>query len=370
MLPYIVLTFIIATAAVLLPKPRSSATAGLAITLAIGMASIAGLRFDVGYDFGNYVRVFELSAPLTPGATSVDDSVVGTIANEPGYRLLNRVAKSLFGDSGLWFVLLVSSAATATLAIAGLYRYSPYPFLALLFYFGVYYLPQGMGQIRQALAIGLIALTPSLVIERKPIAFFSIVLFAASFHYTALTMLPLYWYKRLSVSYRTLGLLLAAAIIAGLSGVLGSVVVRSLGNLEGLGPFLHSRVTRYVLSGESYEFSVGLVQRLLTALLVLTFHGRYRSVLGKRQGDLLMKMFLVSVIGYFLFFDFEIIAGRMFLPLKWWDAVILSATPRLFARPATQMLCFVTLFGLFIFIITAEIFSAPVYLPYKSYLFE
>src|SRR5699024_1613688 len=52
---------------------------------------------------------------------------------------------------------------------------------------------QSFNIIRQSLAIAIVMLTIKLINDRKPFKYTMVVLLAASFHYTALIFLPIYW---------------------------------------------------------------------------------------------------------------------------------------------------------------------------------
>ncbi len=147
---------------------------GSAIALAIG------LRYQVGGDWGSYLRYLDTSSRLT-----LLEIVSG---REPGYYLVNWFASQL--EAGVWLVNLICGA----IFTAGLIRFVrrlPDPMLALTIAVPYMVTVVAMGYTRQAVAFGLLLWALVYLQDRRTTAFIITMAVAATFHQSAVVMLPL-----------------------------------------------------------------------------------------------------------------------------------------------------------------------------------
>lgn len=139
-----------------------------------------GLRYEVGGDWVNYLRLYEelFFQPLGYSLTRTD----------PGYGFLNWLSARF--DFGLWFVDL-GCAIFFMLGVARLSSRQPNPWLSNLVAFPYLIIVVGMGFTRQAAAIGILCWALA-DIKRENIIFPVILVgFAALFHKTAILFLPI-----------------------------------------------------------------------------------------------------------------------------------------------------------------------------------
>ena len=123
MTPYWVLLFFFSAGALLTPgwSNRGAAPNPLFVLGAIAVALLIGLRFHVGGDWTSYERIF-----FAVSHSNLWDAVTN---GDPGFRLLNWVAKQVGGD--LWLVDLVCGAVFVT-GVYKLARLQPNPRLAVV----------------------------------------------------------------------------------------------------------------------------------------------------------------------------------------------------------------------------------------------
>jgi hypothetical protein len=143
-------------------------------------ALMIGLRFEVGGDWYNYLKIYEdiYFQPLTTAMTLTD----------PGYALLNWVAGRL--GFGVWF----PNTICGIIFMVGLGRLAlrqPNPWLAILIAVPYLIIVVAMGYTRQAAAIGLICYALSDASEQKITRIVIIISIAALFHKTAVLILPI-----------------------------------------------------------------------------------------------------------------------------------------------------------------------------------
>ncbi len=144
------------------------------LTLAIG------LRYKVGGDWLSYTYWLEGSARYTPFEALTQ--------SDPGYELINILA--LNQDWGIAGVNLISGAILAT-GLTFFCRSLPRPWLALAVSIPYLVIVVGMGYSRQAVALGF-ALLGYVAIGRHRYAWFVVwVLLGATFHKSAILLLPI-----------------------------------------------------------------------------------------------------------------------------------------------------------------------------------
>ena len=154
-------------------------------------ALIIGLRDNVGIDFPAYKDTYLFGYDIE--------------RMEPGYVLLNNVLKFFQMPSWLLFSLVaflqIFFISMFFVKIPVIYRWFPF------FYFTTLYAFFSVNGLRQSIAFSIIVFSIYSIYEKKLLKYLILVLFAASFHQSALLFLPFYffinndWLKRRSIQY-------------------------------------------------------------------------------------------------------------------------------------------------------------------------
>lgn len=150
------------------------------VVVFILLVLMIGLRHEVGGDWGNYVDILEINQ-----YNSFKDAISN---KEPGYGLINWIGV----QSGLGIYLV--DTICAFLFVWGLVEFclvQPRPWLALVVAVPYLIIVVAMGYSRQGVAIGIGMLALVALERQKHFHFAVLVVFAASFHTTALILLPL-----------------------------------------------------------------------------------------------------------------------------------------------------------------------------------
>jgi hypothetical protein len=177
------LLFSVFAAGALQHRRRSSLhgqTAPLLGTAAAVVALMIGLRYEVGGDWETYLSIYHV--------ISYSDFATAIASGDPGYAFLNWFAVSLGLE--IWFVNLLCGVIFSW----GLFRFArrqANPWLT--FVIGIPYLVivVAMGYSRQGVAIGIVLAGLS-TLERSSVIRFGLYVFAAAtFHKSAIIVLPL-----------------------------------------------------------------------------------------------------------------------------------------------------------------------------------
>jgi hypothetical protein len=183
MLPYWILFLLPAWLAItrLQPVPtqtlRWSGSWRVAFVLLVLMI---GLRHQVGGDWFNYINHIQLA--------SYDSLAQALTKGDPAYSLLNWLAARM--DLGPYFVNTVC-ATVFVWGLAVFCRAQPLPWLALVVAVPYLVIVVAMGYTRQGTAIGLAMLGLVALSDRKILRFVVYVVLAATFHKSAVILMPL-----------------------------------------------------------------------------------------------------------------------------------------------------------------------------------
>lgn len=171
-------------------------------SFAIILILFQGLRhFSVGTDTSIYLRRFAF-------VDSTDDI---WRSMEIGYNSLN-VFLSLNFDS--FNVLLISISAFVVSAYTfGIVRMTKYYALALFLFVALGTYTFSFNAARQGMAVAVCFLALPFLLRRRAKHYFFMILFAASFHQTAIVAAPLYFLTTASLSWRYLAWIVVATLI-------------------------------------------------------------------------------------------------------------------------------------------------------------
>lgn len=97
-----------------------------------------------------------------------------------------------------WFIAIVALIVLSTEAIV-IYKYSTSPIQSILYYLGLLFFSFQMSATKQSLAMSLILLSLTGIIDRKPFRFFILVIVASFFHFPAIIFLPAYWVANMKI---------------------------------------------------------------------------------------------------------------------------------------------------------------------------
>jgi hypothetical protein len=181
MWPYYFMFFLPAWAALAPLRLRAADSRRMFFIVAVFFTVMVGLRHQVGGDWFVYTEHFE-------DVTSFSFADVFIYYSDLGYYLFNWVMARLGG--GIYGVNLICGAFL--LAGVTLFAISErMPWLVLVAAVPYLIIVVGMGYTRQSAAIGLVMMALVFLRNGKLLGFFLFVFLAATFHKTAVVMLPL-----------------------------------------------------------------------------------------------------------------------------------------------------------------------------------
>jgi hypothetical protein len=147
-------------------------------TALIFLFVFVGFRYEVGCDWRGYALIFDDARYLTIGESLQNSEAAFSIAN----YLLNYYELD-------YPYINVISAAFFFIGLCALARRQPDPLGFLILAFPVLIINLSMSAIRQAMALGIICIAYNAFIDRKLIRYVALVMFAVTFHSSAIVFL-------------------------------------------------------------------------------------------------------------------------------------------------------------------------------------
>ena len=243
---------------------------------------ISAFRYGIGSDYFNYEIIYH----------QISGGLLLSFQNtrfEPGWIILNYLINIIFNDAK--YVFIITSILIWVISFKALYdnRDKIHIGVASLIMLATLY-NQSFNIIRQSLAIAIVMLTIKLINDRKPFKYTMVILLAASFHYTALIFLPIYWL----VNGRVKGLGIVKKVVTAILFVISIImiphIVNFLSNIEAFSTYS----SHYNL--ELQDVGIGNIIIRIPIILVMLLN--YQDL--KRNGNLMGRFVYVYLLGLIL----------------------------------------------------------------------
>lgn len=254
---YVVVTIILIFASLLdyieIPKKLRKTLIYLLNGILIFMS---GFRYETGHDYYNYINIFDNLSGFKDYFASYQSSPV-----EVGYALLNITIKKLGGGSEvLYFIIAFLTIVVFSYAIN---KQTKHYFTALLMFYFLLYYENTMGHIRAGMAMAIILCSLKYIEKQDFIKFLALIIIAASFHSTALVVLPVYFIKKYEPSKKTITVTILAAFLIGRIDIV-AILVKYI-QLINFNFYLTNKILNYA----SNEVITGAYKTMLIRLLIL-----------------------------------------------------------------------------------------------------
>ena len=317
-------------------------TAGFILTL------LVGFRYQVGGDWYTYEEHYLslLGAPLV--------EVLGK--DDPGYYLLVWLSGKLNGGV---YVVNLALGLLFSWGLVAFCRQQPRPWLAFAVAMPYMVTVVAMGYSRQGVALGLALLGLAGLARGKVLDFVICVAIAATFHKSAVLLVPI---AVLATPRSRIWTALWVGIAAGL--LYYFLLADSVANL----------VTNYIEAGyQSEGAAVRIAMNVLPAGLLLMLHKRFLWPPAERNLWMMLAVLSLASVPWLLLSGSSTAVDRLALYLLPLQLYVFTRLPDLLGRGAgrrTWVLATVAYYGAVLFVWLNFATHAYLWLPYRSYLFE
>lgn len=263
---------------------------GLFISAAI-LAVVAGIRYNVGYDYGTYYQYY----------------LTGNHDFEKGYVLLNNIAHFCHLD----FFAFEFCFAVLTLGLLFIFLYKNVQpglgGLCLLYYYARFYWVRDLGQIRSSLSAIICLYAIKYIREKRPIPFLIITLIAESIHKGAFIIIFAYLlanYFNKNITYFKTILYLIIAYGIGIFLKLNPALVSKLTNGS-------SYVTSTAYTTNSSASVITLIIQIIVILLYVMVHDRYATEKDNKFMDTIANVYLSGTLVALIFIGYGTLGYRL-----------------------------------------------------------
>lgn len=338
----------------------------LSILAAIILICIAGLRYETGGDWDTYTILFNSFPPLSRLLGNPSELIDMRV--EEGFVLLSALIKSLGGNvQHLFFVVTTINILLITYALP---KYTKYPVVALMCYYGILYFNLEMIYIRQATAVAMCFFAIQFIKSKKIVWYMSMIVLACTFHRVAALMIPLYFILDRQFSVWLHLAIVGVGAIVMIIGIpwIQSIFVTIAGWLGENYADKARMYTENALFAVDRGFSVGFLLNLGIFIILMFFKQKIDAL---PFGTIMLNMFTLSLILYYYCFELVEVSNRVrlfflisiivLLPmvLELWSLFL----ERLIGLVVITLYCFSFSRGIFL-----EYPQAMAYNPYQNYI--
>ena len=333
---------------------------------AILLICIAGLRYETGGDWDSYTELFA-SFPSFSRLVGHPIEIVEQPVEE-GFTLLCALVKSLGGT--IQHLFFVVTFINILLIACALPKYTKFPVIGLLCYYGILYFNLEMIYIRQATAVALCFFALQFIHSRKIWKYILVVLIACTFHRVAVLMLPLYFFLDRKIPTVVYILVIGVGAVLMLIGVpwIKTIFLTVAG---WLGENYAEKAEMYAenaLFAVQRGLSIGFVLNLAILIVVLFFKNKIDEL---PYGTVMLNLFALSLVLYYYCYELVEVSNRVrlffFIGIIALLPMLLEVLPLFMERLAglvvVALYCFSFSRGIFL-----EAPQAAAYNPYQNYI--
>lgn len=345
----------------------------LVILLISLLALLSGTRYHLGgYDYSNYEYMFRLVPNLSNLNVIAYIRENGLIGNDVGWTLLNSIIKSMgFNFYGLTLFVAIFFWFTFYFVLRN-YINNLNIFIVIAMY--KYLLDVSFIYMRQSVAVAIFILSIRYILKRKLILYMLLVVLAATIHFSAVILIPIYWITKIKITRKGL---LWYSIIFSFSFILVIGRVDILSKLDffsqllsGSGAQKISEAANGTLYGEVSLLSSGLhlVEFLIVDFALIKNFDKLK--LNNEKQLLMVKLYMLMLPIYTIFATSPIIVRYGFYFLFTYAVIIdwlISKTNVLNKIFLYLLLALVSFLGMYKFVVG---FDNGADLHYDSFIFH
>ena len=333
---------------------------------AILLICIAGLRYETGGDWDSYTKLFA----GYPSFSRLIGHPAELFAQrtEEGFALLCALIKSLGGTvQHLFFVV---TFVNITLITSALQKYTKYPVVALLCYYGILYFNLEMIYIRQATAVALCFFALQYIQPKKIVPYMLLILLACTFHRVAALMIPLYFLLDRKLPEWIYLVVIGAGAVLMLAGIpwIQTIFLTVAGWLGENYAEKAEAYTEEAMFAVNRGLSLGFVLNLAMIIVVMFFKKKLDQL---PCGTIMLNMFALSLVLYYYCFELVEVSNRVrlffYIGIIALLPMLLEVLPLFLERLAglvvIALYCFSFSRGIFL-----EAPQAAAYNPYQNYI--
>lgn len=267
-----------------------------------------GLRGYIGYDWYSYKPNFDKMVNIVELLKNNSHNLLSSY--EIGFQIYTSLIKSI--TSNYFFYNFINTTIDFIILLFVIKKYSKYPILSLLLFFGVYGVALEIDMLRNVKSILLFLISIEFIEKQKFLIFMILNILGIFFHTSSIIYLPMYFILRKKWNKKFILFLFILGNIYYLLDIrLGIKIIKEYNNLlpSGIGSKLSSYFSIIPLDFP-LGFSLYYFERVILFLLCW-FAGD--SLYKKEYGNIMLNSIYISIFFFLYFSEFSIISMRFSL---------------------------------------------------------
>lgn len=220
---------------------------------------------------------------------------------EEGFVIFSSIVRSIDFTHGPFLFMFIIALVTFSIFIPSLKEYTPYVYIAILFYMYKAYFWHDFTLLRQAISIALFTFSIRYVMRKQYWKYIVLNLIGISMHHSAIILLPLCFFLNYRFSIRTIIITMVVAIFLSITGRYLLELSMNLAGAIGMGDRL-----------ASYAMGKGTINPLnfIEIFIILFCTLFYRSYYEEKEPyfNIFLNLFIISSFLIIAFSSFEIFA--------------------------------------------------------------
>lgn len=357
-IPYILLCALLGLMAVIVHQHKEDEYSCHKITMA-GMALCLlffGLRGFVFHDWLNYYPAFEKISFYNLQTYDITDG------KEIGWIIFQLVCKSIFDN--YHFMIFIHSLVVLILLYRFLKQYTPNILLGVVIYLAFDGFTLSINLLRNSIAIMIFLNALPFLYRRRPLEYISLCFLAATFHFSALVFIFLYFFLHRKIHK---WMFMSIYIIGFIIYILNIPILLPLVRLLGIGgDFLANKIEVYSDMSFQLKISIGLMERLLTGFLIFCYYDKLQK--ERKDNVMFINSFIIYILAVFLLSEFSEVSKRISILFVYcyWVLWIYLIKCFYYSNNRRLFIAFITIYG--VLKISAPIINKPV-CEYDNILF-
>lgn len=300
MIPYvilIILAFFCASTDIRRVKNRFI----IVIPFLLLMFMMAAFRDELGGDYPMYKAFYSHIVPIKNYLAGEYEPYYRTKSFEVGFTVFASLVRTIDFTDGPFFFMFCIALLSITIFILSLKEYTPFVFIALLFYLYKGYFWHDFTLSRQAIAIAIFTYSIRYVKSKSYLKYLVLNIIACSFHSSALILLPLCFFLNYRFESRTILIVLGVAFLIAIFSTNIMDFAMRVATIFGLSV----KMGFYIDDKQSVN-PINFIEILIFVFICLFYRKEYES--KEPYFNIIFNIFLFSSVLLITFSSYSIFA--------------------------------------------------------------
>lgn len=265
------------------------------------MFLMAALRDHLGGDYEMYELYYSHVVGIGDYLKGLYEPFYRSKSFESGFVILSSMIRSIDFTNGPYVFTFMIAVVSFSIFIPSLKEYTPYVYIAILFYMYKAYFWHDFTLARQSVAIALFTFSIRYVFRKEYWKYIVLNLLALSMHHSAIILLPLCFFMNYKFSIKTILIVMLVAVVLSFTGFKLFEICSHIAEVFGLG----NRMAFYAI-GKGVINPLNFIEIFIMLFIALFYREYYEE--KEPYFNIFLNLFIVSSFIIVAFSSFEVFA--------------------------------------------------------------